>query len=96
MVAADKSGWIIGKYTGDPHVDQMVSAGTTACANNLATVVVDGPIIAAIAVGTTAGAEVGVRCSSTGAQLTAGSAIFYGSASATDTVHYFIVHGPKR
>jgi len=96
MVSADKSGWIISKYTGDPHRDQMISAGTTALVGNYATVVVDGPVISAIAIGTTAGAQVGCRCSSTAAQLTAGSVIICGSAAATDTVHYFIVHGPKR
>jgi hypothetical protein len=94
-MATNKAGWIIGQYTGDPYKDCQVNAGTTACVGNYATVTVDGQIYSALAVGTTAGAEVGARCTSTAAELTAGSAIFCGSAAATDTLHYFIVSSGK-
>ena len=96
MVSAQKVGALIGQYTGDPFKDMQVSCGTTALAANLATVTVGAQVYAAVAVGTTAGAEVGVRCTSSGAQLTAGTVIYSGSASATDTIHYFIVHAPYR
>lgn len=93
MVSPQAKGWVIGEYTGDPYKDYKISFGTTALANNLATVVVDGKIVCAIAIGSTAGAaELGVACTSTAAQLAGGTAVFTGSASATDTIHYFIVH----
>ena len=96
MVAPTKQGWIIGQYTGDPYRDSELSYGTTALASSLATVVVDGPVYAALAIGTTGAAALGVRCSAGTANLAAGTVIFAGSAGATDTIHYFIVHAPKR
>jgi hypothetical protein len=88
-------GWIIGEYTGDSYKDLKITAGTATLASNLATVTTDGAIVSAVAVGTTSAAELGIRCSSSVAQLAAGSAIFAGSASATDTIHYFIVSSGK-
>jgi hypothetical protein len=96
MTAPTKQGWIIGQYTGDPHRDAEVSYGTIALSTSLATVVVDGPVYAAVAIGTTGAAALGVRCSAGTANLNAGTVIFAGSAGASDTVHYFIVHAPKR
>ena len=92
MVSAQSKGWVIGEYTGDPYKDKKISFGTVALSSNTVTITVDGAIESAIAIGTTGAAALGVRCSSSAAQLAAGTAIFYGSAAAADTIHYQIFH----
>lgn len=82
-------GWIIGQYTGDPYKDYKLTFGSITCAGSAATVVVEGPIVAAFAVGTSDNAD--VRFVSTGAQANAGTAIFQ-SDDATEVVNYLIIH----
>lgn len=93
-MATTNRGWLIGQYTGDPYKDRKVTFGTTALSNAFGTITIGAAVDTAIGIGTTNTGSMSVRCTSTAAQLAAGSVIFAGD-TASEVVHYWIVHkGP--
>lgn len=91
---ADKKGWLISQYTGDPYKDVMITynnAGSFTAAS-LCTVAVEGAVLAHSAMGST---QVGqVCCTASTTQHAGGTCVFQGTAS--ELFSYIIIHQPKR
>jgi hypothetical protein len=90
------SSWLIGKYTGDPYRDVMItySCAGSFTAASLCTVAVDGAVLGHSAMGSVVSDAV---CCTADATLHAGgTCVFLGSAQAGCLFSYIIVHKPKR